>query len=237
MQARDLKLMAVAVGAACIQFLGIPGPASAQETTIVGKARIIDGDTLDIGRQRVRIHGIDAPETHQTCDQAGQVVPCGHEAAEALERKVGRSQVTCTGTERDQYDRLIAVCEVAGVDVGSWLVEQGRAVAFVRFSSDYIEAEKRARARKIGIWATTFVMPWDYRQAQWEANQKVAQGTPSTGTKGCLIKGNISAKGEKIYHLPGQAFYAKTDIEPQKGERWFCTEAEAKTAGWRPSQR
>ncbi len=53
----------------------------------------------------------------------------------------------------------------------------------------------------------------------------------------CVIKGNVSDKGERIYHVPGGAFYSKTVIDPRRGERWFCSEAEAVQAGWRRSKR
>jgi hypothetical protein len=54
---------------------------------------------------------------------------------------------------------------------------------------------------------------------------------------GCLIKGNISPSGEKIYHVPGGASYSATQIDPSEGERWFCTEAEAQANGWRRAAR
>lgn len=200
---------------------------TAEAVTVTGMAKAIDGDTLEIRGQRVRIQGIDAPETGQTCDLVSRTIPCGQEATEALARKVGRNQVTCTGTERDRYDRLIAVCLVGGIDVGGWLIEQGRAVAFLKYSRDYVAVERRAKEKKAGIWSTTFLMPWDYRA-------QVASAVPAEAPNPkCVIKGNISAKGEKIYHLPGGAMYAKTDVEPARGERWFCTPQEAEAAGWR----
>lgn len=202
-----------------------------EPVTIVGMAKAIDGDTVEIRGERVRIHGIDAPEAAQTCDQGGQTIPCGQEATEALARKMGRNQVTCTGTERDRYDRLIAVCLVGDIDLGSWLIEQGRAVAFLKYSRDYVAVEQRAKEKKAGIWSTTFLMPWDYRA-------QLASAVPADAPNPkCLIKGNISAKGEKIYHLPGGAMYAKTDVKPARGERWFCTPQEAEAAGWRASKR
>jgi len=213
-------------------FVSCAGRA-ADTVVVTGMAKVIDGDTIDIRGQRIRIHGIDAPEAAQTCNRAGQAIPCGQEATEALARKVGQSKVTCTGIEHDQYQRLIAVCQVGGVDVGGWLVEQGRAVAFIRYSQDYIAAEQQARQKKIGIWSTSFVMPWDFRAQMAAAGP--APASPSNAT--CLIKGNVSAKGERIYHLPGGAMYDKTDIEPDRGERWFCSPQEAEAAGWRASRR
>lgn len=211
---------------------------AAEPVTVAGMAKVIDGDTIDVAGQRVRIYGIDAPEAAQTCDRAGRTIPCGQEATDALARMVGRSQVTCTGNERDQYQRLIAVCRAGGIDLGAWMVEQGQAVAFVKYSSDYVAAEQAARQRKVGLWAMTFDMPWEYRRVEWEKRNGVqqVQAAPA-GKTACLIKGNVNTKGEKIYHLPGGAMYAKTAIDTSAGERWFCSEAEAKAAGWRASRR
>ncbi|MFO0997127.1 MAG: hypothetical protein U1F33_10630 [Alphaproteobacteria bacterium] len=65
----------------------------------------------------------------------------------------------------------------------------------------------------------------------------VAIPSLADGASACRIKGNISESGERIYHVPGGAFYDKTAISPARGERWFCTESEARAAGWRRSRR
>jgi hypothetical protein len=95
-----------------------------------------------------------------------------------------------------------------------------------------VAEEQEARAQGIGIWAAKEVQaPWDYRKARWDV---AAQQAPDR----CPIKGNISSSGEKIYHLPWAGnFYDRTKISPKKGERWFCSEAEAIAAGWRASYR
>ena len=92
------------------------------------------------------------------------------------------------------------------------------------------DAAGRAKATKIGIWSGTFVMPWDFRHSQQSA------GAGNTAPGQCLIKGNISSKGERICHVPGGRYYDATVIDTAKGKRWFCSEAEARAAGWRKSK-
>lgn len=118
------------------------------------------------------------------------------------------------------------------------MVRQGHAIAYRRYAEDYVAAEGEAKAAKRGIWAGTFQDPQDWRRERRaggaETRPEAAPAAPATAAAGgCQIKGNISAKGEKIYHLPGSSSYAKTRISEASGERMFCSEEEAKAAGWR----
>ncbi len=139
-------------------------PAAAADLT--GQAVVIDGDTIEIHSQRIRLFGIDAPESSQTCVRAGKVERCGQAAAIALADKIGRQTVRCVQRDIDRYGRIVAVCQAAGVDLNGWMVEQGQAIAYRQFSKDYIPAEDRARAARRGIWATQFQAPADYRRSQ-----------------------------------------------------------------------
>lgn len=133
--------------------------------------------------------------------------------------------VRCDGQQFDDYGRLIAKCSTDEVpDIGARIVATGLAWAFLKYSHDYAGLEPRAR--RIGIWRSKTQPPWEYRARRWATAQQL---TP----QGCPIKGNINARGEHIYHPPWSKSYAKTRIETSKGERWFCTEAEAIAAGWR----
>jgi endonuclease YncB( thermonuclease family) len=144
---------------------GATAPASGQE--LVGIATVIDGDTVEIHGRRVRLHGIDAPESAQLCTRPdGSRWRCGQASALALADRIGRHQITCRQTDTDHYGRIIAICRQAGADLNGWLVEQGLAVAYRRYSLDYARAEDRARRAQRGIWGTTFDMPWDWRRAQ-----------------------------------------------------------------------
>ena len=96
---------------------------------VAGTASVIDGDTLEIHGQRIRFHGIDAPESRQFCRLDGKPWPCGKDAANALARKIAGRPVTCEDLGRDRYKRIIARCTVAGEDLGEWMVSQGLALA------------------------------------------------------------------------------------------------------------
>lgn len=200
--------------------------AATAEVAITGEARIIDGDTLDIGPVRIRVFGIDAPETRQTCDGPDGPWPCGAAAtARAVELTDGRD-TTCVPIERDAYGRLVSTCTADGVDLAETLVAEGLAWAFLRYSDAYADAEAAARARETGVWQAETLAPWDWRETAWAS----ASGEAPAG---CPIKGNISRSGNRIYHTPWSRDYARTQINEAYGERWFCDEAEAQAAGWR----
>jgi endonuclease YncB( thermonuclease family) len=134
--------------------------------TVGGIARVIDGDTIDIGGTRIRLDGIDAPESKQTCQLGGESYACGQRATEELITFMGARPVECTETGKDRNRRTIAKCRVNSIDVGTWMVEHGWAVAFRKYSLEYVGAEDRARAAKLGMWAGTFALPEEYRKAR-----------------------------------------------------------------------
>lgn len=206
--------------------------AAAQTIEASGPAVIVDGDTIEIGPQTIRIHGIDAPETGQKCQLPKGTWNCSRAAINALAKMTTGQTVRCVGHEFDDYGRLIARCKTdSEPDIGAKLVASGLAWAFLKYSADYIDLEMKPRRQKVGIWQSQTQPPWEYRARRWET---AAQVTPE---ENCPIKGNISAKGERIYHAPWSRHYARTRVEPAKGERWFCTEAEAIAAGWRAPYR
>ena len=132
------------------------------KATLTGVPRIIDGDTIRIGNKRIRLHGIDAPEARQTCAANGKQWRCGQEATNALVRIVGEHQVSCSQRDRDRYGRIVAVCRAGAVDLNAWMVGEGWAVAYRRFSMEYVRDEGEARGRKAGLWRGEFVMFWDW---------------------------------------------------------------------------
>ncbi len=142
-------------------------PMLATAETITGVSSEIDGDTLEVRGQRIRLHGINAPESRQLCIRAdGTSWRCGQQAALALSDRNGRQQVFCRVRDTDRYGRAIAVCVQDGSELNAWMVQQGRAVAYRRYSRDYIPAEEDARRSRRNIWAGKFDMPWDWRHAQ-----------------------------------------------------------------------
>jgi endonuclease YncB( thermonuclease family) len=207
--------------------------------TIVGRASVIDGDTLEIRGIRIRFHGVDAPESAQTCQSSdGKAFRCGQQAALALSSKIGTATVSCEQKDVDRYKRIVAVCSAGGEDLNAWLVQQGHALAYRQYSTDYVGQENDARKAKRGVWAGNFTPPWDWRKGDREGNSDVASGQtapakPTTGATECRIKGNINAKGDRIFHVPGSRDYERTKINAGTGKRWFCSESEAIAAGWR----
>jgi len=228
---------------------------AAEPVTLRATAVVVDGDSLELGGTRIRLHAIDAPEGKQQCTRNSVSWACGEEAARKLRTLVGTHEITCTRTDTDSYGRTVAICKNGSVDIGAEMVSAGLALAYRQYGNDYVALENAARAAKRGLWAGEFTPPWDYRHGTPEGsaqpNRRTQDGTapPPPPTRpqspaassaspehraGCAIKGNISqSSGDRIYHLPGTRDYDATRINPSAGERWFCTEQEAQTAGWR----
>ncbi|KAK9833805.1 hypothetical protein WJX74_006365 [Apatococcus lobatus] len=226
---------------------------------IRGPARVVDGDTLEIAGIKIRLYGIDAPETKQSCRNAqGQDYACGEESTASIKKFVGGSDLSCEVKNRDMYGRSVAACHLAARpgkdgDVNDWMVANGHALAYRQYSKEYIGDEERAKARKAGIWAGDFQLPWEYRKEkkQGKASSPAAlpPGRPAVAalpgassspgkmqqqpSPQCAIKGNISANGDRLYHIPGSRSYTSTVIDEKSGERWFCSEQDAQKAGWR----
>ena len=128
-------------------------------------ARVVDGDSIDIGRLRIRLEGIDAPELAQQCaDATGRVYDCGQKAALALEDLVRNNIVRCARRGVDQYGRTLAVCTAGSIDMNAAMVESGNAVAYRENSLAYVPNEDRAKEAKRGLWAGSFKLPKDYRR-------------------------------------------------------------------------
>jgi endonuclease YncB( thermonuclease family) len=207
------------------------GNAEAASTTISGIAIVTDGDTLKINNAKIRIHGIDAPESKQTCKLSDKIIRCGTMATSAMKKLVNGHTVTCQQTDTDRYGRVVAICRAKGIDVGQRLVQTGWAVAYRRYSTRYVADEDAARAGKLGMWQGEFVKPWEWRRGvRLQPASTAADEDPVAS--GCRIKGNISKSG-RIYHMPGSRWYDRTKVDVAKGEKWFCSAFEAEEAGWR----
>lgn len=158
-----IRFVVVALSAA-VAFT-LPSPALAR--SVSGTASVIDGDTIEIHGERIRLEAIDAIEDRQRCILPdGRAWRCGRDAALALADRIGRSPVTCAISGRDRYSRLVATCFLGREDLNAWLVRNGWAVAYRRYGTQYVDEENAARRERRGIWASSFEMPWDWRRSR-----------------------------------------------------------------------
>lgn len=219
-----------------VMDLGVTGTSIApQSGELVKVVRVVDGDTINVeinGKvEPIRYIGIDTPET---VDPRKPVQCFGVEASkknkELVEGKMVRLEKDIT--DRDKYNRLLRYVWLDDTLINQALVEQGYAKSYsyppdVKYQDKFVAAEKKAREDKLGLWTacTSETAPATVAPA--------TQTSSSASDPSCTIKGNISASGEKIYHMQGCGSYSKTTIDESRGEKWFCTEVEAQTAGWR----
>lgn len=154
---------------ALISVLAAP-PAHAAD--IAGKARVIDGDTIVVAGERIRLRGIDAPEMDQECrSHKGIAYKCGVLAAKALAGIVGSQPVTCKDATRDRSGRLAAVCFIGWANINEQMVADGWAMADRNESDAYVRDENAARARNEGLWRGTFTPPWEWRKARGDGTR------------------------------------------------------------------
>jgi endonuclease YncB( thermonuclease family) len=188
---------------------------------------IADGDTFTLAlpdnRQlEVRLGEVDAPESDQ---------PHGAHARSELRRLIADQRVRVVVQDVDRLGRTVGRVYAGDIDVCAAMVEAGAAWAYRRYVRDesLLDLESEARNAGRGLWAASArpVPPWEWRHHRPAGH---------TDPERCTIKGNVNDRGERIYHLPGQRYYDRTQISPAKGERYFCSEAEARAAGWRPSR-
>ena len=126
--------------------------------------RIVDGDTIYIGKKKYRFSGIDAPEIKQSCEKDGALFLCGAKAKEVLQNKISGHKVTCVEEgERDYYSRILAECFVNGESLSAYMVKSGYAFAFRKYSKKFIKDEEFAETNKLGLWKSKFEYPWDVR--------------------------------------------------------------------------
>jgi endonuclease YncB( thermonuclease family) len=201
-------------------------PAAAE--TFRGAIHMVDGDTLRLDDgPNLRLIGIDAVESDQECrTEQGLDFACGAWVTQVVREQYNGVKATCRAKERDRYDRPLVTCRVQGADLGATLVRSGLARTY-RETTTYAAEEKEAVLMARGLWSMQMEDPATHRLTRTQGRH-----APDPA---CTIKGNISKSG-RIYHRPQDASYAKTGINETKGERWFCTEAEARAAGWRPAR-
>ena len=137
---------------------------SLQAQSIIGKAKIIDGDTIHIGKNKIRLHGIDAPEWNQPCTINNEVWECGEKSTLALKKLIDNQTVVCEIKDIDLYKRYIAVCFSNKINLNKEMVHNGWAIAYRYYSKDYIDEEEVAQKNKVGIWKGKFLEPYQFRK-------------------------------------------------------------------------
>ena len=213
--------------------------ATAKEGETAKILRIIDGDTLEVQigtkKEKVRIIGIDTPEIVDT--RTG--VQCfGKEASSKLKALIGGKTVSLVANpaeDKDIYKRLLRYVEVNGKDIGASIIADGYAYSYRKYPhprlDTYNALEKKAREGNKGLWGSCSTSS---ASSKTKSSSSKAMNSVTSSKANCTIKGNIST--EKIYHVKGCKSYDSTQIDIGAGEQWFCSESEAKAAGFRKAK-
>ena len=207
----------------------IPSVAVTRLQDLKGRGNALAGDLIKIAGATVKLSGIEAPERDQRCNSQGdRTWRCGQAARDALSRIIRVQPLVCQQGSTDDSGHRLATCTAGGKDVAEQMVRNGHVFAASGFFATYASAEGEARAARSGLWQNeTVLRPAEYRAQRWEEAKQVAPA-------GCPIKGSIS-RGTRTYVLPWSAAYEKVRVRESRGERWFCSEQEARAAGWRPT--
>ncbi len=214
-------------------------PALTAQLEFQGIPRVIDADTLDVAGQNIRLGGIDAPEMSELCtDTKGNAWACGVWATQHARELLNGKTVRCIDLGDRSYARVVGRCYLNGRDLAVLLIEAGAARPCLRFARAqgtdqiYQQAEDRAKAARAGIYAGPLNPVAGFCK---ERAQRQTAGRGADPATECAIKGNVSANG-RIYHMPGQRDYDRVTMRGPE-TRWFCSEDEARAAGWRRARR
>ena len=226
--------------------------ANARMGKFVGVPRIVDGDTVQFGEVKVRMEGIDAPQTDQLClDEAGVRWKCGVTAREQLKALAGNKSWKCYVIRKSVYGRLVARCRVDRQDIALQMIRNGWAMVSAAAPVTYLAGQQEATDKGAGLWAGAFIAPLDWRQHNWHAKTygrlavhpqtSDAMLTSAFGSlppsPDCAIKGNVNTSGKCIFHTPGGRWYKRIKMEAKRGDRWFCSPVEAAASGCRETRR
>ena len=154
-------------------LLSYNGVRSEEVKIISGIAKVTDGDTIQIEGKKIRFFGIDAPEKKQQCKKNWLTIsfisfsknyPCGQISSDKLKKKINNKLLICKWTNKDRNKRYIAECFKGKTNLNAWMVRNGYAVAYRKYSKKFVSQEIFAEKEKLGLWSGTFMMPWDYRK-------------------------------------------------------------------------
>lgn len=219
-----LGLQKLGVGASLPRLSMISAP------DVQGRATVLSGDTVRLGDKTIKLTGIEAPDKAQSCSRSGnRRWKCGEAATDALRDKIRSRSVTCQPEGSDAGGRISARCTAGGEDVAAAMVREGYAFSSGGLFARYGSQESEARQKKAGLWAGEAERPADWRARRWDEAKK---RSPS----GCPIKGQVTSSG-RVYLMPGMAEYERARVRTSRGERWFCSEDEARNAGFKVADR
>ncbi|MGY3238418.1 endonuclease YncB(thermonuclease family) [Bradyrhizobium sp. USDA 4472] len=219
--------------------------------TLSGVPRILDGNTIEIEQTTIRLSGIEAPETDQIClDARGRKWACGVAARDELIKHANGRTWDCQTQRLDEQRRALGNCLIEGEDVNAWMVRSGWALSAGAAQHSYVIYELVASTNYAGLWSGAFIAPWDWRNRNRATiivggnsvpvdAQELLLGSillSEPPSPECLIKGTHRS-GERIYLMPLQPGYEQIDMTNKRGERWLCSEAEARATGWHKAAR
>jgi endonuclease YncB( thermonuclease family) len=211
-------------------LVSLPGIPVLSQPALEGTATAVSGDTLSVAGRHLRLAGIEAPVEAQECSKPRtKRWRCGVAAREALSRAVRGRRVACVITAQDGAGAVEGRCTIKGADVAEAQVRAGYAFASGGLFASYAGAEEEARSGQAGLWAGEAERPDAWRSRRWEEAKQSAPGS-------CPIKGQITS-GKRVYLLPWSPAYERARINARRGERWFCSEEEAQSAGWTAERR
>jgi endonuclease YncB( thermonuclease family) len=205
-------------------------PSLSSGKPIEGRAQALTGDTLRIGSTTIRLAGVEAPEAEQRCGQGGRQWKCGAAAQQALSRAVSGQRVRCAPDGTGAAGLTLAHCSAGDTDINAELVRKGHVFAEQSFFARYASQEREAKAAKVGLWVGGEAeRPSGYRAKAWEEAKRRAPD-------GCPIKGMVR-DGDRVYLLPGTPDYERGRVQTSRGGRWFCSEHDARSAGFKAASR
>lgn len=209
------------------ELASLTGFVGGRPDVVSGRAIAVSGDTLRVSGRLIRLAGIEAPERDQKCGLgSARQWACGSAAAQALAGRVRSKNVRCEVTDAGGSNGPRGVCKTDDVDIAAELVRAGHVFAGSGWFGRYAGLEDEARAARIGLWRGEAERPSDYRTKRWEEARRAAPD-------GCPIKGQKTSD-RRVYVLPWSPQYDRVKVRTARGERWFCSEAEAQAAGWKP---
>jgi endonuclease YncB( thermonuclease family) len=208
--------------------INLTGSILAQPEDLTGRATVLAGDRLRVDGATIKLSGVIAPDANQPCFKAnGRRWACSSSAQRALDRLVRGKLVSCNPTASDETGVTLATCTIGEDDIASTLARGGHVFASTGMFSSYRSDEDVARAAKIGLWQGETVHPDDWRARVWEEAKR-------TAPDGCPIKGFVKSS-TLTYAMPWSRDYSRAKVRSGKADRWFCSEDEARAAGFKIS--